>query len=208
MVSVYYANTPTWRWLKSGALVFLGGFAWMSGAVLLSVRPEWGLLTYLMAYGFLLVFWGPLTHLVIVPLTIRLRRTASHPATRWLSRNSAKVNLTIFVSLVILFGWLTPGIMMLEFSPTLGGGNGTNVSGDLVCETEGEIVTCWVENPDGFDHITVEARGQLIAEAHDPPYEVQFERGDAAETRTGKEVVVTFRDEDGERVHRLVRPIR
>jgi len=210
LLSVYYANTPTWRWLKSGALVFLGGFAWMGAAVILSVRPEWGLLTYVMAYGFLLILWGPLTHMVVVPLTIRLRRTANHPITRSFSRNSGKINLTVFFTLVLLFGAFTPSLMMLEFSSDLIGGEGTSVSGNLVCDTETEedLVTCHVENPQGIDHITVEAGGETIAESHEEPFEVTFDRADAAETRTGLEVTVTFRDADGERLQRFVEPIR
>lgn len=208
LLSVYYANTPTWRWLKSGTLVFFGFFAWMGGSVLLSVQPQWGFLTFLMAYGFLLLFWGPFTHLVVVPLTIRLRRTGEHPITRAFSRNSGKLNLSIFFTLVILFGAFTPSIMMLEFSPDFGGDGEPDVSGDLVCDTGGDVITCHVENPQGIDHVTVESGGEPIARADDPPYRVEFEKDELGETRTGAEFQVTYRDGDGNRLRRFIRPVR
>jgi len=209
LLSVYYANTPTWRWLKSGTLVFFGFFLWMGGSVLLSVQPQWGFLTYPMAYGFLLIVWGPFTHFVVVPLTIRLRRTAEHPLARTVSRNSGKVNLTIFFALVLVFGTLTPGIMMLEFSPeTFGDGDPSpSVSGTLECDTGGEVITCHVDSPDGIDHVTVETGGEEIARADDPPFNVSFERAELRETRTGREFRVHFRDADGDSLRVLVRTV-
>ena len=67
LMSVYYANTTIWRLFKSGALIMLGLFAWSGSNLLLSYRPDWGFLYYVMAYGFVLLFWGPFTHLVVVP---------------------------------------------------------------------------------------------------------------------------------------------
>ena len=205
VVSIYYANTPTWRWLKSGALVFLGFFAWMAGSVLLSVEPSWGVLTYVMAYGFLLLVWGPFTHLAVVPLTIRLRRTANHPAARWFSKNSGKVNLTIFFSLVIVFGTITPSIMMLEFSPSFSGDEAADFSGELVCNTGEEVVTCHIENVDGVDTIEVRSGGQTLMTIDSEPYEFELQRSEIAETRSGKEFRVIFYDGDGTVLNRQVR---
>lgn len=204
-LSVYYANTPTWRWLKSGALLFFGFFLWLGAAVVLSVRPEWGILTYVMAYGFLLIVWGPFTHLVVVPLTIRLRRTADHPITRAFSRNSGKINLTIFFALVVVLGAFTPSIMMLEFSGIVGNGDGPTVSGELQCDTTGEEITCVVHGASGIDHITVESGGEVIASADQPPFEVTFDRDQLRETRTGKEFRVYYRDADSETLQVFVR---
>jgi hypothetical protein len=61
LLSVYYANTAVWRWLKSGTLVFFGFFLWAGSTVLQSVTG-WTFLNYTMAYGFLLLAWGPFTH--------------------------------------------------------------------------------------------------------------------------------------------------
>jgi hypothetical protein len=54
-LSVYYANSFSWRVFKSGALVFLGFFLWSSANLLLSYQRSWHLLHYVMAYGFVLI---------------------------------------------------------------------------------------------------------------------------------------------------------
>jgi hypothetical protein len=204
LLSVYYANTPAWRWLKSGALLFLGFFVWMGGSVLLSVKPEWTFLHYAMAYGFLVIAWGPFTHLVVVPVTIRLRRTAEHPAARVFARNSGKINLAIFFALIVVFGTITPGIMLLEFSPTAGGNGDADVRGEVACEF-GDVITCNVENPSGIDHVVATSGGEVIARAEQPPYELEMNRDELVETRTGKEFRIEFRDENGETIRRFVR---
>jgi hypothetical protein len=207
LLSVYYANTPTWRWLKSGALVFFGFFLWMGGAVVFSVQPGWGFLTYVMAYGFLLLVWGPFTHLVVVPVTIRLRRTAEHPLVRSFSRNSGKINLSIFFALVIIVGTIAPPVMLLEFSPGDNGGENVDIGGDLQCDTTGDPITCEVVSPEGFDHVTVESGGETVATADSPPYAVSFDRGELRETRTGREFRVQFRDESGDVLREFVRQV-
>jgi hypothetical protein len=206
LLSVYYANTPVWRWLKSGALVFFGFFLWMGGSVLLSVQPGWTFLHYVMAYGFLVIVWGPLTHFVVVPLAIRLRRTAEHPIARAFARNSGKVNLAIFFTLVAIFGTITPGIMLLEFSPAGGGDGSPDVSGEVVCDVD-DVITCRVENPSGIDHVVATSGGEVIARAEEPPFEVEIDRNDIVETRTGGEFRIEFRDENGETVRRFVRTV-
>lgn len=207
LLSVYYANTPIWRWFKSAALIFLGFFLWTSGAVLLSVRPKWTVLHYVMAYGFLLLFWGPLTHFVVVPATIRLRRTARHPIAQGLSRNAGKINLAIFFALVIVLGAITPSVMLLEFAPLAGDGNGTDVRGDLVCHTGEEVVSCHIEGAQGIDHVVVTSGGDVVATADEPPFEFEVRIDELDETRTGKQFTVDYRDEEGETLRRSVRTV-
>lgn len=205
--SIYYANTPLWRWLKSGSLVLFGLFCWSGAAVLLSYRPDWGFLTYVMAYGFLLVGWGPLTHFLIVPLVIRVRRTATHPTTRWLTRHGSKLNLTIFFTLVIVFGTLTPGIMMLEFSGALAPGSNGDVDPDLSCSTTDDIVECHLSDSTGIDHVVVTTGGREIVRLDEPPFEFTI-RIDELETVTGqKQFTVELRDAEGSTLRRHVRTL-
>ena len=207
-LSVYYANTPIWRWLKSAALLFLGFFAWTGGAVLLSVKPQWTALHYAMAYGFLLIVWGPFTHFVVVPTAIKLRRTAESRTARTFARHASKINLTVFVALVVVFGTLTPGVMLLEFSPTVpGSGADAGAGGDLVCDVDTELVACHVENARGIDHVVVTTGGETIAVVEEPPFGFEIETEALGETRTGKEFTVEFRDERGERIQRHVRSV-
>jgi len=115
LLSVHYANTPVWRWLKSGSLVFLGLFLWMSGNVLLAYWTDSVTVRYALAYGFVLILWGPLTHLLVVPAVIRLRRTAENPTVRRIVRHGSKINFATFPRDRRGRGTLAPGVMLLDF---------------------------------------------------------------------------------------------
>jgi len=206
VLSIYYANTPTWRWLKSGALVFFGFFLWTGGNVLLSVRPGWRFLEYAIAYGFLLLVWGPLTHFVVVPATIRLRRTAERPVARTLARQGSKLNLSVFLLLVVLFGTFTPGVMMLEFEPSFGT-DGADASADVICDVDGDRVDCRLENVEGTDHVVVLSGGEELERLDRPPYEFELRTDELADTATGREFVVELRNENGETLRRYVRTV-
>jgi hypothetical protein len=204
LLSIYYTNTPIWRWLKSAALVFLGFFLWAAGNVLLSVQPAWTFLSYVIAYGFVVVAWGPFTHMAVVPLTIRLRRTAQHPVTQRVARQASKLNFAVFLLIVVVVGTLSPGVMLLEFSPSFGDDGGADVSGELVCDTEGEVVACSVENAQGIDHVTASANGETIATAEEPPFAFEVERDRLEETRTGREFTVDYRNAEGQSIQRYI----
>lgn len=202
LLSVYYANTPIWRWLKSGALLFLGFGLWAGGSAVYSVT-DWRPVLYAMAYGFLLIVWGPFTHMVIVPLTIRLRRNASTPIGRTFSRNSGKINLTIFALCVISLATFAPGVMLLEFSPSTGTG-AQSVSGDLVCDGGEQTISCEIVEPQGIDHVVVLSGGERLKRVDGPPFTFTVDRNKLAETRTGQELIVEYRDENGQLRQRLI----
>jgi hypothetical protein len=207
LLSVYYANTPVWRWLKSGGLVLLGLAVWSGANVLHSYVPEWDFLTYVMAYGFLVIIWGPLTHFLVVPGIIRLRRTADGGLERSIARHGSKLNLSVFVVLVVVLGTLTPGVMMLEFSGTLGDSGSGDVTADLVCDPGEETVTCRLEEPSGFDHVVVTSGDRRLERIEEPPYEFTVQRDELAETRNGAEFVVELKAEDGTTLRRFVRTV-
>jgi hypothetical protein len=202
LLSVYYANTPIWRWLKSGALLFLGFGLWAGGSAVHSVTG-WRPVLYVMAYGFLLIVWGPFTHMVLVPFTIRLRRNATTKLGRTFSRNSGKINLTIFALCIIALATFAPGVMLLDFSLSTGTG-GTSVSGDLVCESGEETVSCEIVAPEGIDHVVVRSGGDQLKRVDGPPFAFTLDKSNLAETRTGKEFIVEYRDENGNLLQRLV----
>lgn len=207
LLSVYYANTPAWRWLKSGGLVLFGLALWSGANVLLSYVPEWGFLTYVAAYGLLVILWGPLTHFLIVPGVIRLRRTADGGLKRWLARNGSKLNLSVFIVLVVVLGALTPSVVLLEFSGALGDSGSGDVTADLVCEAGEETVSCRLENARGFDHVVVSSGGQQLERVDEPPYAFEVQREELAETRNGKTFVVELKSEDGTTLRRFVRTV-
>lgn len=202
LLSIYYANTPIWRWLKSGALLFLGVGLWAGGSAVYSVT-SWTPILFVMAYGFLLIFWGPLTHLGIVPLTIRLRRTAETKPGRLFARNSGKINLSIFFTCVILLATLSPGVMMLEFSPSVGDDT-PDVSGELLCSPEGGTVSCEVSDPQGIDHVVVKTDGETIRTIEAEPFEFELDRDELEETSSGHRFVVEYRDSNDKTLRRFI----
>lgn len=206
LLSVYYANTPIWRWLKSGALLFFGIGLWAGGSAVHSVTG-WRPVLYVMAYGFLLIGWGPFTHMLLVPLTIRLRRNAQTNLGRVFSRNSGKINLSIFAVCVIVLATFAPGLMLLEFSPSTSGSSGPTVSGDLVCDSGPDTVSCEVVDPQGIDHVVVFSDEDRIERVEGPPFDFTVDNSDLTETRSGQQFIVEYRDADGNRLQRLVKRV-
>ena len=206
LLSVYYANTPIWRWMKSAALVFLGLFLWTGANVLHSYRPDWDLLRYVMAYGFVLLAWGPLTHFVVVPLVIRLRRTAERPFARTLARHASKLNFSTFLLVVVVVGTLAPGVMLLEFSAGADTGGGT-VTADVACDAGESVVSCRVDVTGEVDHVAVTASGEVIRTLDEPPYAFEVERSELADTGVGHQFVVELRDADGNTLRRFVQTV-
>ncbi|MFB6233872.1 MAG: hypothetical protein ABEH81_02100 [Halopenitus sp.] len=204
LLSVYCANTPVWRLLKSGALIFLGLFLWMGGNVLLAYWPDLTALDYVAAYGFVLLLWGPLTHLVVVPAIIRLRRTASHPAVRQVVEHASKLNYGLFLALVVVVGATTPGVMLFDFTAALGE-SGSTVDAEVVCDVGAETVSCHLEKSHGVDHVVLVSGGEELDRAATPPYRVTAPRKKLARGPTGRQYVIELRNADGETVRRFVR---
>lgn len=204
LLSIYYANTPIWRWLKSGALLFLGFGLWAGGSAVHSVTG-WQPVLYVMAYGFLLIVWGPLTHMLLIPLTIRLRRTAETKPARVFSRNSGKINLSIFFICVIALATFAPGVMLLDFSSSDSGGG--EISGDLICETGAETVSCEVADPQGIEKVVVLSGDETVRTVSEEPFSFEVPVDELEETSSGHRFVVEYRDGNGNTLRRFVERI-
>lgn len=204
-VSIYYANTIVWRWLKSGALLFFGFFCWSGASVLMSYRQDWTFLWYVLSYGFVLIFWGPLTHLVLVPLIIRLRRTANHPIARLFARKGTKINLTVFFVIVLILGTFPVSPMVLDFSVPDVGGGGQDVDPTLFCSKTDEVIHCHMTNTEGIDHVVITSAGNEIERVDDPPFAFDIQIADLTAVRNQKQFTVEVRDADGDTLRRFVR---
>jgi hypothetical protein len=202
LLSIYYANTPIWRWLKSGALLFFGVGLWAASSVVYSVT-DWQVLRLPIAYGFLLIFWGPFTHMVVVPLTIRLRRNATGKLGRIFAFNSGKINLGIFFACVVILAVVLPGAMTLSFSPD-GGDGQPEVSGELFCDPGEELVSCELVDPQNVDHVVVTSGDEKLRTVEEEPFTFELERGELAETGQGLRFEVELRDADGNTVRRFI----
>ncbi|QHS17459.1 hypothetical protein GWK26_10040 [haloarchaeon 3A1-DGR] len=207
LLSVYYTNTPVWRWLKSGALVFLGFFLWMGGNVLLAYWTDAIVLRYAMAYGFVLLAWGPFTHLLVVPAVIRLRRTAQHPLVRRIARHGSKINFGTFLVIVAVVGTIAPGVMLLDFSSGFGADAGGDVTAELTCETGADAVSCELETSEGVDHVVLTSGGEVLDRSDEPPYAVSAPRDALSDGPSGAQFEIELRDANGDTLRRFVRTV-
>jgi len=204
LLSVYYANTLIWRLLKSAALLFFGLFCWSGANLLLSYQPEWRFLYYVLAYGFLLLVWGPFTHLVVVPTVIRLRRSGAGGLRGRLARHGSKLNLTVFLLLVLVLGAAPLGVMTFEFQVPAGvGGDGASTS--LECTRSGDVVHCHLTDARGIDHVVMTSGGEELTRLSDPPFEFDVAVGDLASTGGDRQFTVELRDGDGSTIRRFIR---
>ncbi len=200
LLSIYYANTPIWRWFKSAGLMVFGFFCWSAASLLLSYRPEWTFLHYVMAYGFALIVWGPLTHFAIVPLAIRLRRTAERPAARFFARNVSKINLSVFVVIVIVLAMVQFSPMMLDFAGTFESDSGPEVTADLECEQSDDLITCQLTSTEGIDRIEVTSGDREVATVDDPGSHFEIRVDELQEVVGQKQYTVELYDADDNRV--------
>lgn len=206
--SVYYANTLSWRVLKSGALVFLGFFLWSSSNLLLSYRPEWTVLHYPMAYGFLLIPYGPVHHFVVIPLALRLRRRTDG----WsrVGRRLPVSGLALFLAAVLVLGTAPPGAMAVDFRSALAAG-GVDVDPDLTCTRathDGAThVHCHLTESEGIDRVVVVSGGEELAVDADPPFEFTVEARNMEESVGTKQFQVILQDENGATIRRYTRTL-
>lgn len=205
LLSVYYANTTIWRLLKSAALIFLGFFCWTGANLLLSYRPDWGFLYYIMAYGFALLLWGPLTHLAVVPTIIRFRRSGRGGIRRKIARHGSKANLTVFLLLVLVLGTFPLGVMTFEFQAPAGGGSDANVNPQLQCTKSGGVIHCHLSDSRGIDSVVVSSGGETLKEISDPPYDFDIREENLATVNGDRQFTVELRDENGNTIRRYIR---
>jgi len=203
--SVYYANTPIWRLIKSGALIALGLFAWSGSNLLLSYRQDWRFLYYPMAYGFVLLLWGPLTHLVIVPTVIKLRRSGRGGVGQWFSRHGSKANLTVFLLIVLALGTAPLGVMTFEFQVPAGDGGTEDVNPQLQCTRSGGTIHCHLSDSRGVDGVVVSTAGEELATYDEGPYDFDLEVSELRRVNGAPQFTVDLRDEEGNTIRRYIR---
>lgn len=203
MLSIYYANTPIWKLLKSGALGFLGVFLWAGGNLFRSYFPDAVILDYVIAYGVLVFFYGPFTHLVIIPLVIRWRKRKGGLRNK-LAKRMSKLNLTFFVVLVIVVGTYAPGFMFLEFDVASGGGD---INPELDCTDTGEAVECELTEAEGVGEVVVTSGERTLVTVEEPPYEFEVRKDEMVEVVGQRSYVVEVRDEDGTMQRRFSRSV-
>ena len=205
--SVYWANSPSWRFLKSGALVFLGFFLWMAANVLLSFQSSWQWLHYPMAYGFVLVVYGPFHHAVVIPLAVRLRK-GGRPR---LSKRLPNASLGVFFAIVLVLGAFPPGVMAFDFTSAIEDSTGTDIDPDLLCTKSTHDGTthvhCHLTESRGIDNVRVESGGEVVTTDEAPPFEFTVSEDDLSTVTGQKQFQVVLRDGDGNGIRRYTRTL-
>ncbi|MFB6256404.1 MAG: hypothetical protein ABEH58_06725 [Haloplanus sp.] len=209
LLTIYYANSVSWRFLKSGALVFLGLFLWAGSSILLSYRPGWRALQYPRAYGFVLVGYGPFHHLVVIPVYQRLRRRGySLSFGRHLHLPNA--SLALFLALVVVLGTFPAGPMTIDFASSLDD-TGVDVDPALLCvkgtHANGTDIHCHLSASEGIDRVVVRSGGRTLVVDRNPPFDFTVQAADLARTAAGKRFTVDLVATDGSLVRRYTRTL-
>lgn len=204
--SVYYANTTVWRLLKSAALLFMGLALWVGANLVLSYRQDWTVLWYVAAYGFAVIFWGPFTHFVIVPLVIRARRSGTGGLSRLVSRHGSKVNFAVFLLVVLALGTAPIGAMTFDFQVG-GSGSGGDVDPDLQCTKSEGVVHCHLSDSRGIESVAITSGGERLKVIEEAPYDFDVNESDVATVNGQKQFAVELRDENGGTLRRYVRRV-
>lgn len=204
--TVYYANSLSWRFLKSGALVFFGFFLWAGANVLYSYNPDLTLLQYPMAYGFVLIIYGPVHHLVVLPLAFRWRRA---PGLRQrLGKRGPNAMLALFLVGVVVLGTFPAGPMLVDFQSALDS-SGADISPGLLCTKSttdnGTAIHCHLTESEGIDHIVVRSGNSELVVDETPPFEFTVHERELETVAGEKRFTVMLQDEDGSLIRRYMR---
>ncbi|MFB6164698.1 MAG: hypothetical protein ABEJ31_06020 [Haloarculaceae archaeon] len=204
--TVYYANTVFWRALKSGGLILFGFFLWAGSNVLLSYQPGWTVLHYAMAYGFLLIGYGPFHHVVVIPLSIRWRR-AGGLRTR-VGRHLPNAGLAVFLAAVLVVGTFPAGPVTADFQSGSHGGV-SDVDPTLHCvqydDGGATRVRCRLNDTAGVSRVAVRSGQAQLAADDAPPFALTFDAADVQETAGQRRFVVEVYGADGTVARRYTR---
>ncbi|MFB6108428.1 MAG: hypothetical protein ABEJ82_06270 [Haloplanus sp.] len=197
--TVYYANEVSWRALKTGGLVVFGFFLWAGSNVLLSYQPGWTFLHYTMAYGFLLVGYGPFHHLVVIPLSLRLRKRGGTRSR--VGKHLPNAGLAAFLVAVVVLGTFPVGPVTANFQSSQHG-TAPGVSADVQCvrhpgASDGGTVHCTLSNAEGVGRVVVRSGGKRLTTVDSPPFEFTIRVSDVQSTAGQRRFRIVVEDENG-----------
>lgn len=206
--SIYYASATSWRLLKAGALVFFGFFCWSAANLLVSYGLDSLFWYIVMAYGFLLIFFGPLTHLVLLPYALPwLRRRQQGSLLHVLGQKLSPTTLTIFSLLVLGMAVTRADVMTFEFSSERSGTPVADINPELNCrqlEDTNEI-ECEVTPASGIESVTVESGTQELIVDDEPPFSFVVEESSLEEVVGQRQLRVVLRDANRNTVRQFTR---
>lgn len=207
---VYYANSVSWRFLKSGTLVFFGFFLWSVSNLVVSYRPSWTVLNFAMAYGAVLIVYGPIHHLVVIPVALRWRR-GSDETKRELGKRLPNAGLVLFVIIVVVVGMYPVAPVKIDVSGGLPG-TGVDINPDLACvkataDDGRTVVHCHLTRSEGIDRVRVESGGRTLVTDDDPPFDFTVAATELTEVVGQRQFQVVLLDENGRTIRRYTRSL-
>ncbi|MFB6087194.1 MAG: hypothetical protein ABEJ85_01635 [Haloarculaceae archaeon] len=210
LLTIYYANSVSWRLLKSGALFFFGFFLWAGSNVLRSYLSGVTVLRYTLSYGFVLIVYGPVHHLVVIPLYQRLRRRGTD-LSLGPHLHLPNLGLVAFLVAVIVLGTAPVGPMVIDFQTTLPGG-APDVTPDLTCVKDTgangtTMVHCHFTESNGADRAVVKSGDATLVVDDDPPFEFTVAADDLRAVTGSPRFRVELVASDGSLVRRYTRTL-
>lgn len=185
----------------------LGFFCLSGGNLVLSFKPDWTFLNYVISYGFLLIVYGPIHHLVVIPLSLRLGRTDLGRFLR-IGKRIPFWTLILFALVVIGFGYRPPDVMTFEFKGT-GLTSTPDINPEITCyRSDGDtsdLIHCSLPAVEGIERVEVENDNERLLVVEDPPYEFEVRVSDLEEVVGQRNFHVVLRDQNGSMIRRYVR---
>lgn len=203
--TVYSYNSLPWRILKAGGLVIFGFFNLMMANLLHSYKPHWNFLYLFMAYGSLLIVYGPIHHLVVIPLSLHLGRY-SWARSLGIPRWGHVVMLVLFFVAVVGLAVFPLDVMTFELSAS-GLSGGPDVDPEVSCWRRSEstsIIECDVSDEPGIARVDVMSNGEVITSADTPPFRFTVDENQLQEVVGRRSFYVVPKDNNGNMLRRFV----
>jgi hypothetical protein len=204
--TVYWYNSLAWKILKSGGLIVFGFFMLSGGNLLYSFKPEWNWLLYVISYGFWLIIYGPIHHLIVIPVSLRLAHYSWGRAVRINKRGPFWTLIGFFV-LVIYFGMFPLDVMTFRFKPSQLTDT-PDVDPKVTCyrneQPDDPRITCRIADNEAIGSVDVENNGRTLLTDEEPPYEFSLRVSELEEVVGQKNFHVIVRGENGSMIRRYV----
>lgn len=159
-----------------------------------------------MAYGFALIIYGPIHHLVVLPLAFRWRRAAG--VRQRIGTRLPNGLLVVFLVVVVVLGTFPAGPMLVDFQSTLQSSGG-DISPDLLCTKsttdDGTSIHCHLAHSDGIDRIVVQSGDEQLLVDEDPPYEFTIHERELERVAGEKRFSVRLQNDDETMIRRYTR---
>lgn len=207
--TVYSYNSLPWRILKSGGLVVFGFFNLMASNLLYSYNPNWDFLYLFMSYGALLILYGPIHHLVVIPGTINLGKYNWARKLKIPSRGH-QVMLILFFLAVIYFSLFPLNIMTFDLS-AVELGSTADIDPEVSCwrvEKGSSTIQCEVSDEPGIAKVVVNHNGETILSVKNPPYRFTVDENDLKTVVGQKSFYIIPKDKNNQMLRRYVQQTR